>query len=153
MTLVRRSTWDPFNSLVRQFDRDLDFFGRRFFGAPNGAGFVPAADIERDGSDVVVKLDLPGVDIAEDVNVEVADGRLVISGQRNSDETREADNAVVREVRRGSFRREFDLPEGVGADQVEADYDRGVLRVRVRGINKPAPGPAKIEIRTGAQAK
>ncbi|MGW3466966.1 Hsp20/alpha crystallin family protein [Saccharopolyspora sp. NPDC000995] len=150
MTLVRRSTWDPFNSLVRQFDRDLDFFARRFFAAPNGAGFVPAADVERDGSDVVIKLDLPGVDIAEDVNVEVAEGRLVISGQRNSDEARQVDNAVLREVRRGSFRREFDLPEGVGADQVEADYDRGVLRVRVRDINKPAAGPAKIEIRSSA---
>jgi HSP20 family protein len=151
MTLVRRSTWDPFNSLVRQFDRDLDFFGRRFLGAPNGAGFVPAADVERDGSDVVIKLDLPGVDIAKDVNVEVVDGRLVISGRRSSDETREEGNAVTREVRKGTFRREWSLPEGVGAEQVEADYDRGVLRVRVREVNKPASGPAKIEIRDGAQ--
>ncbi|MCI2418655.1 Hsp20/alpha crystallin family protein [Saccharopolyspora sp. K220] len=151
MTLVRRSTWDPFNSLVRQLDRDLDLFGRRFFAAPNGGAFVPAADIERDGSDVVIKLDLPGVDIAKDVNVEVADGRLAISGQRSSDETREADNVVVREVRKGSFRREFDLPEGVGAEQVTADYDRGVLRVRVREVNKPSSGPAKIEIRDTAQ--
>lgn len=151
MTLVRRPTWDPFTSLVRQFDRDLDFFGRRFIGVPNGADFAPAADVERDGSDVVIKLDLPGVDIAKDVNVEVVDGRLVISGQRTSDETREEGNLLKREIRKGAFRREWSLPEGVGPEQIEAEYDRGVLQVRVREVNKPDSGPTKIEIRSGEQ--
>ncbi|CAL99502.1 HSP20 family protein [Saccharopolyspora erythraea NRRL 2338] len=147
MTLVRRSSWDPFGNLVRQMDRDFDSISRRFFGSQGVEGFVPATNVERDGSDVVIKLELPGVDIAQDVEVEVTDGRLSISGQRRTEKTSGEDGAVLlREIRTGAFRREFNLPEGVTAEQVEANYDRGVLEVRVHEVSKPAPAPTKIQI-------
>ncbi|QUG99524.1 Hsp20/alpha crystallin family protein [Saccharopolyspora erythraea] len=147
MTLVRRSSWDPFGNLVRQMDRDFDNITRRFFGNQGVEGFVPATNVERDGSDVVVKLELPGVDIAQDVEVEVTDGRLSISGHRRTEKTSGEDGAVLlREIRTGAFRREFNLPEGVTAEQVEASYDRGVLEVRVHEVSKPEPAPTKIQI-------
>jgi HSP20 family protein len=148
---VRGSVWDPFNSLVRQMDRDFDNLIRRSFGGRGGAhGFVPAVDVERDGSDVLIKLELPGVDVDKDVDVEVSEGRLTISGQRSSESTSSDDErsgVVVREIRTGAFRREFALPEGVGADQVEAGYDRGVLRVRVRDVVRQAASPTKVVVR------
>lgn len=158
MVLVRRSEWTPFHNApfhnaVRQWDRDFDAIARRVFGNNADGGFVPAADIERDGSDVVVKLELPGVDVASDVEVEVSDGRLIVKGERNSESTRggeEGQAVLVREIRSGSFRREFDLPDHVTADQVEAGYDRGVLTVRVRDISRPVSGPTKVQIRGGA---
>ncbi|GAA2820421.1 Hsp20/alpha crystallin family protein [Saccharopolyspora taberi] len=146
MALVRRSSWDPFGNLVRQLDRDFDSLTRRLSGSAGVEGFVPATDVEREGSDVVIRVELPGVDIANDVDVEVADGRLVISGNRNSEQTRSEGSVLLREIRTGAFRREFNLPEGVTAEQVEARYERGVLEVRVREVSKPEAGPTKIAI-------
>lgn len=137
MTLAVRSMWDPFASLVRQLEADL--------GRPQT--FVPTADVVRDGGDVVVTLELPGIDVEKDVDVEVADGRLMISGTRHEEKSSEENGVIIRESRSGSFRREFALPDHVTADHVEADYDRGLLRIRVRDVAKPKVEPKKITVR------
>ncbi len=161
--------WDPFTTLAR-LDPDFDELVRRAWGNPargagarsstsrpsSGAtaGYVPAIEMATDGSDVLISLELPGVDVDKDVDIEVAEGRLTISGQRrdrleNSEQKSET-RVLVRELRYGSFRREFALPEGVGADDVEAAYENGMLHVRVRHVTKPAQAPKKVTIRSGA---
>lgn len=150
MALAVRSMWDPFGSLVRQLDSDFDGLLRRSFGGfGQGAGFVPAADAVRDGDDVVVTLELPGVDVDKDVSVEVSDGRLLITGERIEEKTTADSGVLIREIRSGSFRREFALPEHVTADDIEADYDRGLLKIRVHGVSKPKVEPRKIQVRSG----
>ena len=148
------TTWDPFTALSRM-DREFDNLVRRSWPASGTrAGFVPAVEITRDGADVLVQLELPGVDVTEDVSIEVDRGKLVISGERR-DPHGENDAVLVSELRYGSFRREFALPGGVSAEQVEATYDAGLLRVRVAGVVKPEPVPVKVPITTAApqQAK
>lgn len=102
-------------------------------------GFTPAVEIVKDGEDAVVRVELPGVDVAKDVTVEVDRGHLVIHGERRDEHTTE-DNQVryVREVRYGSFRRSFKLPTHVTSEAVSASYDAGVLTVRVAGAHKGA---------------
>jgi HSP20 family protein len=104
-------------------------------------GFTPAAEIVKDGEDAVVRVELPGVDVAKDVNVEVDRGHLVIHGERR-DERSSGDPAkdvrYVREVRYGSFRRSFKLPAHVTSEAISASYDAGVLTVRVSGAHKGA---------------
>ena len=152
MALTR---WDPFTTLAR-LDQDFDELVRRAWGAPNTsrvarttAGYVPAVEMRAEGADVLITLELPGVDVDKDVDIEVAEGRLTISGQRRdrNEERDEAGKVLVREFRYGSFRREFALPEGVAADDVEAAYDQGLLTVRVRDVSKPAVPPQKVAIR------
>lgn len=106
------------------------------------AWYVPAADVERDGDDAVVRLELPGVDVASDVTVEVTGHRLVVAGERRDERTGEG----FRESRRGSFRRSFSLPRHVGPDAVSASYDAGVLTVRVSGAHTE-PQPVTPETR------
>jgi HSP20 family molecular chaperone IbpA len=68
---------------------DTDRWLREFFGpaaaadwnTPATSGFKPAAEIVKDGDDAIVRVELPGVDVDEDVNVEVDRGRLVIHGE------------------------------------------------------------------------
>lgn len=151
MALAVRSRWDPFGSLVAQFDSDFDTLVRRAF-AGTGQAFVPAADVVRDGTDVVVTLELPGVDVEKDVDVEVSNGRLVVTGQRGEEHREESGGVLVRETRGGRFRREFALPEHVTAEHVEADYDRGLLKIRVRDVAKPKAEPRKITVRTDSPA-
>lgn len=111
-------------------------------------GFTPAAEIVKDGEDAVVRLELPGVDVAKDVNVEVDRGHLVIHGERrdeHADEDPAKDGRTLREVRYGSFRRSFKLPAHVACDAISASYDAGVLTVRVAGAHKGAEAQ-RIEI-------
>lgn len=146
--------WDPFTALAR-FDREFDELVRRGWGAAAPrAGFVPPAEIVARDSDVVIRLELPGVDVGSDVEVEVDNGRLVIKGERRDDREGDTGSYLVRELRYGSFRREFALPEGVTTDQVEARYDHGMLEVVVRDAVRrpPAPQPVRIKTRDEAQA-
>jgi HSP20 family protein len=101
-------------------------------------GFTPAAEIVNDGEDAVVRLELPGVDVAKDVNVEVDRGQLVIHGERRDERAEENAGRTLREVRYGSFRRSFKLPAHITSDAISASYDAGVLTVRVAGAHKGA---------------
>lgn len=147
--------WDPFTALAR-FDREFDELVRRGWGGSpvSRAGFVPPVELQRSGSDVVIRLELPGVDVQNDVDVSVDKGRLVIRGERRDDRSEQGAQFLVRELRYGSFRREFALPEGVAADDIEASYDQGMLEVVVRNAVQPEPEPrqVKIQSRTGQTA-
>jgi HSP20 family protein len=125
---------------------------REFFGpaAANDwfkplAGFDPAAEITKDGDDAVIRLELPGVDVAKDVSVDLVDGRLVIHGERRDEHAEEEDGRTLQEVRYGSFRRSFQLPAHITGGAVSASYDAGVLTVRVAGAYAGAQ-PLRIAI-------
>lgn len=120
---------------------ELDGFIKDVFGPAAahdwGTGFRPAAEIAKDGDDAVVRLELPGVDVDNDVTVELDKGRLVIKGERrdaNAVEDPAKDTRTLREVRYGSFSRSFTLPNHVTSEAVSASYDAGVLTVRVAGV-------------------
>jgi HSP20 family protein len=130
LALWSRPAWDT--------DRWLrDFFGPAAavdWNGPVTSGFRPAADILKDGDDAVVRLELPGVDVEKDVNVEVDKGRLVIHGEHRDEHHEENSGRTLREIRYGSFRRSFQLPAHVTGEAITASYDAGVLTVRVTGV-------------------
>jgi HSP20 family protein len=124
-------------------------FDALFRAAREPRGFVPAAEVERDGDDAVVRLELPGLDAERDVTVEIDGGRLVVRGERRDERTEERDGRSLREVRYGSFRRSFALPAHVTAEAVSASYDAGVLTLRVAGANAGSSA-RQIPVSTGA---
>lgn len=132
---------------------DVDRLFRTFWDAPTTAaqakGFAPAADVAREGDDLVARFDLPGVDPEKDVTVEVEGRRLVLRGERQ--DTREENSAVrrFREVRYGSFRRTVALPVAVDPSAVSASYDAGVLTVTVAGVYA-GTSPTRIEVQRAA---
>jgi len=131
------------------------FFGALLyapFGSPYrygmaGQAWAPAAEIVRDGDDAVVRLELPGLS-AEDIKVETADGRLVVSGEKRDQHGENRDGFSLRETRYGSFRRTFKLPADVGTDAISATYDAGVLTVRVGGVHA-STSPRLIPVQAG----
>ena len=144
LALWSRPAWDT--------DRWLrDFFGpasadwARKVSEPSTSGFSPAAEILKDGEDAVVRVELPGVDVEKDVNVEVDKGRLVIHGEHRDEHAEEEHGRILREIRYGSFRRSFQLPAHVTGDAISATYDAGVLTVRVAGAYAGAQ-PQRIAI-------
>jgi HSP20 family protein len=124
--LSRRNAW---LSPLAEFDARL----RPLASEVSRLGFTPAAEVNRDGEDALVSLELPGLDPEKDVTVEVDGGAVVIRGERRDERSDEHRGRRVREVRYGAFRRSFSLPKHVTGDDVTASYDKGVLTVRVAG--------------------
>jgi HSP20 family protein len=141
--------WDPFTALSRM-DEEFDDLVRRTFGSASYQ-YVPPVEMATDGADVVITLEVPGVDVG-DVDIEVAEGRLTISGERHDRTEGSRGKVLVREVRYGAFRRSFQLPEGVTADQIEAEADKGLLTVRVKNVTRPVEPPRKIEVKGASPA-
>ena len=126
-TLVR---WEPFReltSLQNEMSRWMNLFEGQDRPARN---WVPALDVWETDNDVVYAFDLPG--IPEDkISIEVADGTLTVSADREHTEEVSDDRYYRFERRFGSFSRAVGLPQGVKEDQINASYRNGVLEVRV----------------------
>nr|WP_246310583.1 Hsp20/alpha crystallin family protein [Nesterenkonia sandarakina] len=116
--------------------------------AQRQGGFVPAVDAHRDGEDLVLRADLPGVDPEKDVAVELTGRTLTVSGERRSETEAEG----LREVRYGSFSRTVTLPGEVSSDAISASYESGVLTVRVTGVYATEQ-PRKITISSTEREK
>src|ERR1044071_7451213 len=128
---------DPF--LAAPF-RLMDEILRSSGNGGRATGFTPLVDVHETEDEYLVKVDLPGVK-PEDVNVEINDNVLSISGSRVAEETGQA---RLLERPYGSFVRTLTLPQGVDSDSIEAGYDHGVLELQ---IPKPAQQkPKKVTI-------
>lgn len=116
---------EPFTS---DFDRVFDaFFGN---AGRTQRQWTPAMDLVDGGDHFLLEADLPGLG-EDDVEINLQDGVLTISGERTSrHESRERGwHRVERSY--GRFSRSLTLPDGIDQDAIQASFDRGVLTVRV----------------------
>ncbi len=105
-------------------------------------------DLVETDDDLVLRADLPGLSEG-DVNIEVEDNVLTISGQRKAEHEERKEGYYRVERAYGSFSRSLTLPEGVDPERVRANFDRGVLEVR---IPKPEQRkPRKVTISAGGE--
>ena len=108
--------------------------------------WVPAMDLVEGEDHFLLKADLPGL-AEEDVNIEIQDNTLTISGERHAESEHRERGWFRVERQFGRFSRSLTLPEGVDADAVTAEFDRGVLAVR---IPKPEERkPRRVQIKAG----
>jgi HSP20 family protein len=111
---------------------------------------MPAMDLVESTDHFILRADLPGLS-ESDVNIEVEERVLTVSGERKAEHTDSKDGFHRIERAFGSFSRSLTLPEGVDAGAVTASFDRGVLEVR---IPKPEQRkPRKISIGVGNAPK
>jgi HSP20 family protein len=135
---------DPFFAPFREFDELWDRMVSRFFagaGAGWPQGWTPPADIEETPDEWIFRVELPGAS-RDDLRVELADAELAISG-----EVREPQRSGVirhRGRRTGSFAYRTTLPPGVDPDRVQAQFENGVLTVRVPRPEQSKPRRIKI---------
>jgi HSP20 family protein len=131
------------------FSQDLGRLFNSLFEANDAPAqrWVPAMDLVEADEHFVLKADLPGLS-EQDVNIEIQDNTLTISGERTAEHESHERGWYRVERSFGRFSRSLTLPEGVEADAVAASFDKGVLEVR---IPKPAERkPRRIEIGGGA---
>jgi HSP20 family protein len=152
MALVR---WDP----VREIDSlqgEMNRLFSTFFDTPTTRGgnggatatrrWIPAMDLVETGEHFVLTADLPGIS-ENDVNIEVENNVLTVSGERKTEHQEKHAGYYRLERATGAFSRSLTLPEGIDADAVKATFDNGVLEVR---IPKPVQAqPRKVQIGVG----
>jgi len=94
------------------------------------AGWEPRVDISEKDGQMIIKADIPGVD-EKKLDVQVVNNVLTISGEREEKVEKKEQNYHRIERSYGSFSRSIELPETVSTDKIQADYQKGVLTVRL----------------------
>ncbi len=152
MSIVR---WEPFRDMLtlreamdRLFEESFVSPRRREWLAP--AEGALALDMYETEDAVVVKSSIPGVK-PEDVDITVIGNTLSISGETKEEEEVKEENFIRRERRYGAFSRSITLPEGVKADEAEANFEDGVLTLTVPKV--PEAKPKVIKVKPGGKKK
>lgn len=138
--------WDQMRALERRMD-DLfrTFLGPRarmeFPAMPTGLRrpFAPTTDVLAEDGDLVVRLELPGVDPSRDVKITIEDGELIVRGERKESKEVKEENYVRKETAYGAFERYVPVPEDTDEKKVKAEYADGILEIRLPAAAKGEP--------------
>jgi HSP20 family protein len=107
--------------------------------------FTPAVNTREDERGYYIEVDLPGVK-KEDINIDLNDKILTISGERKFKDEVKKENYYKIETSFGKFERSFSIPEDADVDNIEAKAENGVLEIFIPKIKKET-SKKKIEIR------
>jgi HSP20 family protein len=147
MALIR---WEPIAEL-NTLQNEMNRLFNTFFDQPTGRGavpgrrWIPAMDLVETDDHYVLRADLPGL-TEQDVNVELLDNVLTISGERKAEHETRQEGYYRLERGFGAFSRSLTLPQGVVPEGVQAHFDRGVLEIKVAKPEQKKPRQVKIEL-------
>ncbi len=138
MSLIR---WSPF---LDSFD-DLE---KRFFPsvASEPRGFIPAMDVYETKDAVMIESPLAGVD-PDKVEISIQDGVLTVRGETEHKSEVEEKDYYRKEVRFGSFYRQVALPAQVDGDKAEANFEKGMLKIRVPKLPEIRAKTIKVNVK------
>lgn len=147
-------TYDPFRELRSLQDEVNRVFSSSFnrsdeTGMMRGA-WNPSVDIFENKDSIVLEAELPGL-APEDVNISIENNVLTIHGERKFEKKDEGDNFHRVERSYGSFTRSFTLPPTVSSENVDADFENGILRLQL--AKREEAKPRRIEIKAGASGQ
>jgi HSP20 family protein len=152
MTIIRRANpFDELFTLRRAVDRlfDDDVFRPRTWRTVS-LGAEPALDITTTPDELLVKASLPGWQ-PEDVQITLTGSTLTISGEMREEARREEESWILNEIRRASFSRTLELPEGLLGDRASASYELGILTLRIPKAEEVKPRQIRITATTDAR--
>ena len=145
MTLIKwqpkpMNVFDDMDSMIHSlFNTDWNFSPR------NTQDWSPAVDVKETDNSFVLSADIPGL-TKKDIKINVANGRLAISGERSFKTDQENDNYHYRERQFGSFDRSFNLPDTVDEENISASFKNGILNVSLAKHENILPKEREIKI-------
>lgn len=147
MTLITR--WDPFREVATLQDRMNRMFNDQFGALTRDesltGSFVPPVDVYEDENSIQVRLEVPGIE-EKDIDIRLENNVLTVRGERKFEKEEKEENFHRIERRYGSFTRSFTLPATVNSEEVQADYEQGVLKVRLPKRAEAKPKQIKVNL-------
>jgi HSP20 family protein len=145
MSLVKYNS----NNGLRSFDNFFDsFFNNNLtdiIGSDNNVS-QPSVNVIETDDEYRIEVAAPGLG-KEDFDVNIDDNSLTISAEVKNEETETTDKYTRREFNYSAFKRSFNLPDTVNAEQITAGYENGVLTLNLPKREEAKPQPArKIKI-------
>ena len=145
MALVRMTPRNPW----RELDTLSNRLGRMFDDFPTpteGGSWIPAVNVEETAEELLLTAELPGMK-SDDIELEVENNVLTLRGEKTEirEEGAEAKKYHLWERRYGSFQRSFTLPRTVKPESIEAEFEDGVLHVRLPKV--PEAKGRRIEVK------
>ena len=129
-TLLRpRELWEldrPFSEFFRTLSGPWPF--QPLLGLMPGKHFIPSSDVFARNGDLVVRLDLPGMDL-KNIHIQYAEGELVVTGERKEVKEIKEEDYFRKESFYGTFERHLPLPKEIKESDIKATYDNGVLEI------------------------
>jgi HSP20 family protein len=151
MTVLTR--WDPFREFTTLQDRMNRLF-RDSFG-PEGreealstTTFAPPVDVYEDEHNITLKIEVPGIE-EKDIDVRIENNTLTVHGERKFEKEEKEENYRRVERQYGSFTRTFTMPTSVDPEHVSANYDKGVLKIKL--AKKAEAKPKQIKVNVGSE--
>jgi len=151
MTVLTR--WEPFREFATLQDRMNRLFRESYTEGGRDeslttSSFAPAVDVYEDEHNVVLKIEVPGID-EKDIDVRIENNTLIVHGERKIEKEEKEENYRRVERQYGSFTRSFTLPSSVDTGQVNARYDNGVLKISL--AKKAEAKPKQIKVNVGSE--
>ena len=153
------TAWTPFESLRREIDRLFEGVGRGgwpFAAVRNPLDFAwphdaqwrmtPSVDVAESDKAFEITAELPGMS-ENDVELTLANGSLVIKGEKKDEREEQKADYYLSERRYGSFVRAFELPPGVDASKIEASFAKGVLTIKLPKTAEAQKSETKIPVK------
>jgi len=129
-------------------DRLVDTF---LFGVPQRgdsweeAEWLPAVDVAETKNEVVVNVEVPGMDPKE-FDISLSGGTLTIKGEKNQGKEEKEENYHLIERRYGTFTRSIPLPQAVQSDKISASYKDGILKITLPKSEDAKEKEIKIKV-------
>ena len=145
--------YEPFRELVNfqnQMNRIFQDYSRGSDELLTSGTFVPAVDIYEDEHSITLKLEVPGIE-EKDLDIKLENNTLTVKGERNFEKEEKEENFHRIERRYGAFARSFTLPNTVDPENVQANYENGILKITL--AKKAEAKPNQIKVGTGTAPK
>ena len=149
MTVLTR--WDPFREFTTLQDRMNRLF-RDSYGEGQEelttSSFAPPVDVYEDEHNVTLKIEVPGIE-EKDIDVRIENNLLTVHGERKFEKEEKEENFRRVERQYGSFTRSFTLPNTVDPEKIQANYEKGILKIQL--AKRAEAKPKQIKVNVGSE--
>src|SRR5206468_12493123 len=150
MTFVARRDFSTLQDRVNRIFRE-SFSPEGSDEALTTSNFAPPVDVYEDEHNITLKIEVPGID-EKDINVTIENNTLTVRGQRRFEKDEKEENFHRVERMYGTFTRSFTLTNTVDQDQINAHYDKGVMKIHLQKRAEAKPKKIKVNVEKPLEA-
>ncbi|MEO8950155.1 MAG: Hsp20/alpha crystallin family protein [Mucilaginibacter sp.] len=140
-TLVKSNGIPSLRSMVEDFWNTDRFFDKSFFNTET----LPAVNIRETKNHYKLDVSAPGFK-KDEFKITTEDGVLTIIAETSDEKNEEKENYTRKEFSSSSFTRTFNLPDNVVEDNINANYQDGLLKIELKKSDKKLAAKKEVKV-------